>query len=573
MPSARELSRAITRRARAAMKGTPLWAERRRLRKGRPAAELDPRLGSAFLLIPALLMCTLAAPPRVEYALLVLALATAAGALLQGARLRQRLEGEAVVPYLHLPIADDALFALMVRRSLVDAAVWTSLLVFAALLTAARLAFEEPGGLGWVGAGSLLGLALLQGASAWGGAVLLCRTRWRLELAGGVCLAAVFGLAAVASRSPGAPFEAVLPWLPTGWAPLAALEAARGRPAALLGLAPALALALAPLLLARRLGRGYRTFDPRERSGARHAGQLNAEEVVRRLADEYALTEELAEHPEVAPQVEARVSGSLAEEAELLIRAGALRVPPASTGGFVDRLVERALGPRQRIVAEHLVGPSSWTGMWWVGLVLAAIAIAVAAAFPKVGALVLAMAVMVGAVSDPTAAGLGFVRNGSAWLPRWALQPITCQEVCGVLWRIGLVRWLAFLPVALAAVALLALVAGESVGRCVALAAGIGWIGVTLQPVFARLQVYSALARPLLGGRERLLLVLWAQTQLLGYTAGIGLLLFVDPAAGRACGALLCALVGALGYATFPWVMRRVDLVRTTVPPGVDATD
>src|SRR5690606_38203058 len=115
MPSARELSRAITRRARAAMKGTPLWAERRRLRQGKLDAELDPRLSSAFLLIPGLIVCSLAAPSRLEYALLVLSLATAAGALLQGARLRHRLEGEAVVPFLHLPIADHALFAVMVR--------------------------------------------------------------------------------------------------------------------------------------------------------------------------------------------------------------------------------------------------------------------------------------------------------------------------------------------------------------------------------------------------------------------------------------------------------------------------
>lgn len=546
---ARAFERALAGRVREELRVSPnLWEEHRRQRRrwrDRTLPGWASNLWAAGLL-SYLLWSGLRESPGLELGLAVLAIWSLASVSGHGGRLVETLFHPAEVRVLYLlPLSDRQVFAVQGRKYF-----WRSL-VFALWHLPAGLVLCGLGGTGGLTALALALVAVVHGllvpamavhfAAWWPGG-------WHRHLGKFIWLAPLllFGWRHVEEHLP-----AILRscyWLaPFGWLNFAFYEGLmRGDGWALTLLLPvAFALWTVPVSWAR-LRIAYRLDEPQaeeERTAEAAAAASGSADALRPGAG----PTEVLDH----------------------VRSGAfLRGMEWGRLGFMERVVGRWLTPRERVVAEFMLGGEpNWGTQWRRAAVMTGFALGVILLLGGYGSwIVFLAAYVVVAFATPLLggawAGFNACPTGAVFAPMYAIFPLGYREIARVLMKANLLRCVAAAPL----LALVGAVAGYRLN-------GLWWAGmvIALKGLAVLLTAQPAIAALRFGAGTndtqnlRLVWVLVLTPAILGLM-GLGAGVFLAPD-GRWTAASLAgfAMVSAGLLALYGVAWRRgwFDLLRT----------
>jgi hypothetical protein len=562
-----KLEASLRRRVRSELRASPeLWEEYRARRKTRPSRSW---WWLARLFVPLALIGYFAERHDEQLPLLFLsaALYGTGTALLRAAGLIQGLWGSTDVMVLfHLPFPDAEQFRLQWRRFVLSS-LWVFYLFGIVFLGAAWAAGRNP----LVAAA----LALGQGAAVLGvaAAVALWRPRWPSQIVGlFLNVAAVTVLWAHKFTAPlleNSPGHHLLV-LPGGWSVYALQKGLLGGEPAGYVAAAAGAAGIVLLLIAYR--RFLASYWIRE---IVFAAEPSAEQIVEHRIEQGVerISEEepgLAARPGRLEELREELRRSVPSEMELRIRdSGWQRAPSFGSGGALERAFERLLSPRERTVAEFLMGgaPLSFGRRLKATILVAAAGSGAIFLFDPVAPSIVLGLVMLGMLLG---GGLwpGFTLRPCAgkFMPVLAAYPVGFTEGSSLLMKVHAVRTLLWAP---AAVAVAALVghrseAGAAAGAIIGAKAA--WAGLWLAPLFVVLrfslgtndtEVFSV--RGCLG---------FLFPVLIAVAGAIGALvaLLVPVPALQAAGAVALPgfLVGLWAFYGRVYTRGRIDLVRST---------
>jgi hypothetical protein len=370
--SSPRIERRIRRAVRRELKAAPgLWAERQRLMKG---YRKEHKGGWVVRIIVLALFLGLLSKSAHDLMIAALSIASVGAAFFSA---RIFLAGLVDSPELgvlaHFPCSDAEYFSLRWRRALV-ASVWVPIFFGASYAGIAASA----GGDVWAG----LALALLQ----WpvlvtlGLAAAARANRWPLDRIGLGLLAAAVVLCIAWKYT--AALAAETSWVnllagPPGWIGFAFRHGAIGGDRWLLSAAiPAgLSILLLPLYY-RRLKGNYALREVVLAPGG-VAEPMIEEAVSAEMARRREYEPEYVDAPPAKELERARLHGEIHELMVERIREGEFLRPHDWNGqGWLARLAERWLSPRQRLAAEVMVGEApGWTGLWKTAALIAAIGV------------------------------------------------------------------------------------------------------------------------------------------------------------------------------------------------------